>query len=240
MKTKLGTMMIAALMLFSFSLPAFAAEAGVSVAPSSSDTIQPGQEITFTITVTGTEGVTGLQADVEASPNLTFKSASKPASVEMMGTVDAEQIVLARSTNDGIGKNLVLTYVYTVNSDATPGDVVTFNLKNILANDSKKDASGTTVVHIGSFDGTASATWMVSVKVAEPEPEPEPEPKPEPEPQPQPEPEPEAAPAPAPVKDDVPKTGDESLPVWPFVALAAVVCVEAGVQLHKKGAGKQH
>lgn len=130
----LGIMVFAFAMMLGLKTTVLAADGSLSI-QASANTVNPGDEVKFTISVkNGDEGVSGAQGDIKVSENLqyngyTLGTDSGTPSVSS----DGSSFSFAGNSTDRKGKDFVITFNYKVKEDAVVGEKVTFELSNALA-----------------------------------------------------------------------------------------------------------
>lgn len=194
------------------SAVAFAGTGAVS-ASASSKAPKAGEKVSFTITFAAEEKIAGVQGHVAASDNLVFDQAS----ISLKGAGEARADAFADAVNrNGAKETVTVTYTYTVKEDAKEGEPVSFKATSLQAfnGDAADITLSASSVEASAKVGAAAAT------------DPEETQKPDQTPGGTQTPGDAQKPADDSGKDDVPKTGDASMPVWPFAA--AIVLAGAG------------
>lgn len=234
-KSKKALMIIAAVlsivMVMGVYSVAFAADAPSFTAnvegPSS---VKQGETVKYTVTFTvnSSEGMGAFDAAVNTS-GLDVQDVSLTSGQKFFtNSCDSSNIVLANDTNI-VNAGQSVTIVYTAKVTAQPGEAVKLGISSIHGG-GRVDGVATPASYTGSASPAATGT------VEEPAPpteEPTQQPTTEPTTQPTSNPTAQpSAPADADDLDDVPKTGDTSIPVWPFAAIgiaaAGVLAFAAG------------
>lgn len=241
-KSKKVLMIIAAVlsivMIMGISSIAFAADAASFTAGVSGPTsVKQGDTVQYkvTFTVNSGEGMGAFDAAVSTS-GLSVQSASVTSGQSFFtASCDASNIVLANDTNV-VNAGGSVTVTYTAKVTAQPGGAVSFGISGVHGG-GRVAGVATPATYTG---GSPSVSGTVATDPVPPTDEPAP---PTDQPTDQPTSDPTAQPsasasAKADDLDDVPKTGDTSMPVWPFVAMgiaaAGVLAFAVGKKAHSK------
>lgn len=218
MKKFVSKIVVAATLAMTLMVSSVAFAAGTSVSVKAGAAPKAGEQVKFTVSFDSAEEMRGVQADVKASDNLEFVSASANAA-NWYGKPKAAGFALAAEKDDAL-KSVTVTYTYKVKADAKAGDALKFDISGVVVGDINGNALEATVSSDSATVKVADATVAPTNKPAD---------------------KPQSTDKPATgndKKDDVPKTGDTTTPVWPFVAVLAACAGVATVALKKKGLQK--
>lgn len=218
MKKFVSKIVVAATLAMTLMVSSVAFAAGTSVSVKAGAAPKAGEQVQFSVSFNSSEKIGGVQANVKASSNLEFVKAE--ANTAWIGAKKEVGFALAGDKNAAVN-DVTVTYTYKVKADAKAGDEVKFEISNvILSNDTGSDALEATIVNSSAAVKVADATVAPTTKPTD---------------------KPQSTNKPAAgndKKDDVPKTGDTTTPVWPFVAVLAVCAGVAVVALKKKSLQK--
>ncbi|WP_066644305.1 PT domain-containing protein [Christensenella timonensis] len=238
---------LAAVMVMGICPVAFAADApSFTASVDGPKSVKQGETVTYqvTFTVNSGEGMGAFDAAVNTS-GLSVQGTARVTSGQSfyVNVCDASNIVLANDSNV-VAAGQSVTVVYTAKVTAKAGETVSFGISSVHGG-GRVGGTATPAAYTG---GSPSVTGTVT---AEPgpsdQPTGEPTAQPTEEPTTQPTEEPTSDPAVQPSAsasanaddlDDVPKTGDTSIPVWPFAAIgiaaAGVLVFAAGKKVFSK------
>ncbi len=121
---------------------------GVLSIEASKDTVNPGDEVQFTVKVTnGAIGVAGVQGDIAVSSNLEYQGYTLGADLSGLDSVrnDGTSFSFSTTSEKAKGKDFSITFKYKVKDDAEAGDEVTFTISNALGVSAAVDEEGTPI-----------------------------------------------------------------------------------------------